>query len=110
MRDAKTWITQASHSWFRWRSMVARHCPSAKYLAARLAGQNGITVLNGVMANQVAIACRDDAQAVAVLDRVQARGKVYPRHAQLRGQKIMRASIINHATVRLTSTFWPTRS
>jgi len=82
------------------RAMIARHCALAEYLAAKLTGQNGITVLNDVVSNQVAIACRDDAQTVAVLDRVQARGKVYPSHGEWRGQKIIRASIINHATDR----------
>ena len=80
------------------REMIARHCALAEYLAARLTGQNGITVLNDVVSNQVAIACRDNAQTVAVLDRVQARGRVYPSHGEWRGQKIIRASIINHAT------------
>ncbi|MCX7287702.1 MAG: aminotransferase class V-fold PLP-dependent enzyme [Rhodobacterales bacterium] len=82
------------------RAMIARHCALAAYLAARLKGQNGVTVLNDVVSNQVAIACRDDAQTVAVLDRVQARGKVYPSHGEWRGRKIIRASIINHATDR----------
>lgn len=72
----------------------------AEYLAVKLSGQYGIEILNDVVSNQVAIACRDDAQTVAVLDRVQARGRVYPSHGEWRGRKIIRASIINHATDR----------
>ena len=69
-----------------------------RYLAAKLTAQNGIEVLNDVVSNQAAIACRDDAQTVAVLDRVQSRGMVYPGHGEWRGGKIIRALIINHAT------------
>jgi glutamate/tyrosine decarboxylase-like PLP-dependent enzyme len=82
------------------RAMVARHCALARYLADRIAGEPGLTVLNEVAANQVAIACRDDAVTAWVLDRVQSRGKVYPSHGVWRGQKIIRVSVINHATDR----------
>lgn len=79
-------------------ALLARHCALAEYLAAKLTARNGIEIMNDVVSNQVAIACRDDAQTVAVLDRVQARGRVYPSHGEWRGRKIIRASIINHAT------------
>ena len=80
------------------RAMIARHCALAEHLAVKLSGHYGIEILNDVVSNQVAIACRDDRQTVAVLDRVQARGRVYPSHGEWRGRKIIRASIINHAT------------
>jgi glutamate/tyrosine decarboxylase-like PLP-dependent enzyme len=82
------------------RAMVARHCALAQYLALRLANSPGVEVLNEVVSNQVAIACRDDAKTAAVLEMVQARGQVYPSHGVWRGRKIIRASIINHATDR----------
>jgi glutamate/tyrosine decarboxylase-like PLP-dependent enzyme len=82
------------------RAMVARHCALAAYLAERLANSPEVEVLNEVASNQVAIACRDDDKTAQVLDRVQARGRVYPSHGVWRGRKIIRASIINHATDR----------
>lgn len=82
------------------REMVARHCALAAYLAECLARSSEVEVLNEVASNQVAIACRDDDKTARVLERVQARGKVYPSHGVWRGRKIIRASIINHATDR----------
>ena len=80
--------------------MIARHCALARYLAERLSGKPGIEVLNEVVANQVAIACASDALTEEVLRRVQARGRAYPSHGVWQGRKIIRASIINHATDR----------
>lgn len=82
------------------RDMVARHCALAEYLAEQLSAAPEVAVLNEVVSNQVAIACRDDAQTAAVLELVQARGKVYPSHGLWRGRKIIRVSVINHATDR----------
>lgn len=82
------------------RDLIARHCALAEYLAERLSAEPGITVLNAVASNQVAMTCADDATTQAVLDRVQARGRVYPSHGVWRGRKIIRCSISNHATDR----------
>jgi glutamate/tyrosine decarboxylase-like PLP-dependent enzyme len=82
------------------RAMVARHCALAAYLADRLAAMPGLEVLNEVASNQVAIACRDDDSTARVLDRVQANGRVYPSHGVWRGRRIIRVSVINHATDR----------
>lgn len=80
------------------RAMISRHCALADYLAEQLSALNGITVMNEVVSNQVALACADDATTQAVLDRVQANGRVYPSHGVWRGRKIIRCSITNHAT------------
>jgi glutamate/tyrosine decarboxylase-like PLP-dependent enzyme len=80
------------------RAMITRHCALAGYLAGELTALNGITVVNDVVSNQVALACTDDATTQAVLDRVQANGRVYPSHGVWRGRKIIRCSITNHAT------------
>ena len=82
------------------RAMVARHCALAAYLAERIAAEPGLEVLNEVVSNQVAIACGDDEATGRVLERVQERGRVYPSHGVWRGRKIIRVSIINHATDR----------
>jgi glutamate/tyrosine decarboxylase-like PLP-dependent enzyme len=80
------------------RDLIARHCALAEYLAQRLQAEPGITVLNEIVCNQVALACADDATTQKVLDRVQSNGRVYPSHGVWRGQKIIRCSISNHAT------------
>jgi glutamate/tyrosine decarboxylase-like PLP-dependent enzyme len=82
------------------RAMIARHCALARYLAERLRAEPGFEVLNDVVSNQVAIACKDDATTAMVLERVQAIGQVYPSHGVWMGRKIIRVSIINHATDR----------
>ena len=82
------------------REMIQRHCTFAKDLATRLSNEAGIEVLNDVASNQVAIAFDDDDTATRVLERVQARGHVYPSHGEWRGRKIIRVSIINYATNR----------
>ena len=62
--------------------MVERHCAVARAIAARLAAEPGIAVLNEVVLNQVAVACGDgpegDAATRAVLAEVQAEGTAYP--------------------------------
>lgn len=80
------------------RELIARHCALAGYLAQEIASRPGFTLLNKVVSNQVALACADDATTQAVLDRVQANGRVYPSHGVWRGRKIIRCSISNHAT------------
>ena len=82
------------------REMIMRHCTLARHLAARLSSEPGIEVLNAVASNQVAIACENDDTTTRVLERVQERGHVYPSHGEWRGRKIIRASIINHATTQ----------
>ncbi|MEM6695862.1 MAG: aminotransferase class V-fold PLP-dependent enzyme [Pseudomonadota bacterium] len=80
------------------RAMIARHCALATYLADQLAEMPGLNVMNDVVCNQVAIACGDDDTTARVLEQVQARGRVYPSHGMLNGRRIIRVSIINHAT------------
>lgn len=84
------------------REMVSRHCSLARRIAERLAAEPGIHVLNEVAANQVALVCgeSDDADRLtkAVLDAVQARGRVYPTHGEWRGRFIIRVSVISYAT------------
>jgi len=80
------------------RSMIARHCALATYLADRLAADPGIEILNDVVLNQVAIACKTDEVTTKVLERIQERARVYPSHGAWRDRQIIRVSVINHAT------------
>jgi glutamate/tyrosine decarboxylase-like PLP-dependent enzyme len=84
------------------REMIVRHCRLAERIARTLAAEPGLTVLNQIHANQVAIACgsagpEGDAQTMRVLKRVQERGKVYPSHGEWAGRRIIRASVIGYA-------------
>ena len=84
------------------REMIARPCALAERLARRLEAEPGITVVNEVASNQVSVTIGDgeegDRLTHAVLDRVQARGKVYPTHGEWWGRAIIRNSIIGYAT------------
>lgn len=80
------------------RAMISRHCTMAGQVAARLASVPGFEVMNEIASNQVAVCCVTDALTSAVLDRVHARGKVYPSHGEWRGRRIIRISITNYAT------------
>lgn len=80
------------------RAMIADHCALAVYLAEKLAAEPGITIMNDVVLNQVAIACETDEITTKVLDRIQQRARVYPSHGVWHDRQIIRVSIINHAT------------
>jgi glutamate/tyrosine decarboxylase-like PLP-dependent enzyme len=82
--------------------MVERHCAVAKAIAARLATEPGIAVLNEVVLNQVAVACGEgpeaDALTRAVLAEVQAEGTCFPSHGHWRGREIIRVSVSSGPT------------
>jgi len=82
------------------RKMIARHCALAVYLADRLTAVPGITIMNEVVLNQVAIACETDDLTTKVLARIQERARVYPSHGAWQNRQIIRVSIINHATTK----------
>ncbi|WP_165354651.1 aminotransferase class V-fold PLP-dependent enzyme [Tropicimonas sp. IMCC6043] len=83
------------------REMVARHCRLAERIARTVAAEPGLHVLNRIHSNQVAMTCGEgaegDALTMRVLQRVQARGRVYPTHGEWAGRKIIRASVIGYA-------------
>ncbi|MEM8541307.1 MAG: aminotransferase class V-fold PLP-dependent enzyme [Pseudomonadota bacterium] len=84
------------------RELVGRHCYLAQMIADRLSEEPGLTVLNEVASNQVALTCGNEkdgnSQTQAVLRNIQARGKVYPTHGEWRGRFIIRVSVIGYAT------------
>ncbi len=85
------------------RELVARHCRLAARVATALGAVPGVTILNTVHCNQVAITFGQgavgDRQTDAVLRIIQQRGKVYPTHGAWRGRHIIRVSIIGYATM-----------
>jgi len=85
------------------RDLISRNCAIARRMADTLAAEPGITVLNRVNLNQVAVAFGPqgdvgDRQTRAVLERVQAEGVCYPSHGRWRGRTTLRLSISGHTT------------
>ena len=80
-------------------TMVERHCSLARRLAARLAAEPGIAVLNDVVLNQVSVQFGGDDEATrAVITRVQAGGVLFAGGAQWHGRWTMRFSVISAPT------------
>lgn len=87
------------------REIVARHCDCARHLQQLLSNQPGITILNDVVINQLAIAF-GESQDMTVNDRyteqvianVQAENRVYVSGASWQNRQIMRVSIISQHT------------
>ena len=84
------------------REMVARHCALARKAADELACVPGVTILNDVVLNQVAVSFGDgevgDDLTDQVLSIVQKNGLVYPTHGEWRGRRIIRISVIGYKT------------
>lgn len=83
-------------------ALILRHHQLAARIACTVAAEPGLTVLNDVVFNQVALCCgagaEGDRQTEAVLREVQARGRVYPSHGVWRGRQIIRISVSGYAT------------
>ncbi len=86
--------------------MIARHCRCAARLAETLDREPGISILNDVVINQVAIAFgRDeepaavrDQYARAVIDEVRRENTSFVGGAQWKGRQILRVSVIAGGT------------
>lgn len=79
--------------------MVSRHCRIARAMAARLADEPGVDVLNEVELNQVIVRFGDsDDLTQAVIDRIQDDGTCFVGGARWRDQWVMRISVISWPT------------
>jgi glutamate/tyrosine decarboxylase-like PLP-dependent enzyme len=79
--------------------LVDRCCDHAEWIAARLAEENGIDVLNDVVLNQVLVRFDDDDEVTAaVVERVAAEGVCWLSGSTVRGQAVMRVSIVGWQT------------
>jgi glutamate/tyrosine decarboxylase-like PLP-dependent enzyme len=82
--------------------MIERHCALARRMAARLAAEPGIEVLNEVELNQFAVRfgagdedpARRDALTLATVERIQAAGVCYVGAMRWRDREVMRVSVI----------------
>jgi glutamate/tyrosine decarboxylase-like PLP-dependent enzyme len=80
-------------------AMIAEHCRIAGWMAARLAGEPGIAVLNAVTLNQIILRFGDDDRlTLATIARLQSDGTAYAGGGQWRGTWVMRLSITGGPT------------
>ena len=75
--------------------MIARHCRLARRMAATLAAEPGVVVVNQVVLNQIIVRFGDDAGTRATIRRVQEDGIIFAGGATWRGQWVMRLSVIS---------------
>jgi glutamate/tyrosine decarboxylase-like PLP-dependent enzyme len=100
-RGFAAWATLRSLGRIGIAELVRGHCALARRLAARLADEPGLRVLNTVWLNQVIVACGDgpievrDALTRATIAELQNRNEVMVGGADWRGQWVMRLSIIS---------------
>ena len=87
------------------REMVSRHCRCARHLRDYLAGEPGITTLNDVVLNQLAIgfACgpldeESNRLTDAVIRELAVENTSFVEGALWQGRKIMRVSVISRST------------
>ncbi len=86
------------------RDLIARTCRLARRMAARLAAEPGITILNEIALNQVLVefggGASGDTAAVTrdVIARVQADGTCWAGGASWQGHEAMRISVSNWST------------
>lgn len=86
------------------QEMIDRHCAVARVIAARIATESGLHVLNEVNLNQVVVACGDqdddraDEWTQATLAMVQSEGNAYPSHGRWHDREIIRVSVTSGLT------------
>ncbi|MCX2975438.1 aspartate aminotransferase family protein [Halieaceae bacterium IMCC8485] len=85
--------------------MISRHCNGARYLLEQLEVEAGLTVINDVVLNQLAIAFGEGEPLVernrltdAVITELARENTSYVTGAEWQGQKILRVSIISQRT------------
>jgi glutamate/tyrosine decarboxylase-like PLP-dependent enzyme len=85
--------------------MVERNCRVAQVMAARLASEPGVSVVNDVVLNQAIIRFGSDAGdvegdrlTVATIRRIQADGTCFASGASWRDRQVMRVSVTNGET------------
>jgi glutamate/tyrosine decarboxylase-like PLP-dependent enzyme len=84
--------------------MIRRHCRIARTMAKALAAEPGISILNEVELNQLAVRFgtdqpdqRSDALTTKVINRIQEDGTCFAAGARWKGRSIMRLSVISWA-------------
>lgn len=99
-RGFSVWAVMQSLGRLGISDIVERHCDAAHRLATALRRLNGVTVVNRIHLNQLAVAfdgpsgCAGTDVAIAL----NAQGRYFVRTAEWRGRTVLRFSIINGAT------------
>jgi glutamate/tyrosine decarboxylase-like PLP-dependent enzyme len=85
--------------------MIERHCRVARLIAARLASEPGVAVLNDVKLNQIIVRFggseeseRFDRMTTDTIERIQSEGTCFVGGAKWRGRQVMRVSVIGFET------------
>lgn len=86
-------------------SMIARHCAIVRHMAARLAAEPGIAIVNDVVLNQAIVRFgadlpddKGDALTRQTIARIQQDGVCFAGGAEWRGRWVMRISVTGWAT------------
>ena len=85
--------------------MVERNCAAARHVAAKVAKEQGIALLNDVVLNQAIIRfgadldeAAGDALTSGTVAELQRRGQLFAGTARWRGLQVMRLSVCNYQT------------
>lgn len=85
--------------------LVRNHCGLARHLASRLAHEPGVSILNEVVLNQLALAFEDPASSVDtdtltgdVVTAIQKENRSFVEPAAWKGRRVMRVSIVSATT------------
>ncbi|HYE84926.1 MAG TPA: aminotransferase class V-fold PLP-dependent enzyme [Vicinamibacterales bacterium] len=79
-------------------NIIHRNCALARRMAARLAREEGVAILNDIALNQVLVRFKDDGTTRDVIARVQAEGTCWAGGTVWHDQQAMRISVSNWST------------
>ena len=111
-RALKVWFTLKEHGARRLGAAIERNCDQARYLAAQIAGTDGLELMAPVALNIVCFRFRRAGLSPAELDRLnveivadlQESGVAAPSTTSLSGRTAIRVCLTNHRTRQATST------
>src|SRR5205807_6987748 len=78
--------------------LVERCCSLARRFAEKLAGIDGVEVVNDVVLNQVLVGFGDDERTEGVIRQVQRSGECWMGSTTWHGERLMRISVSNWRT------------
>lgn len=99
-RALKLWLSLRYHGLAAFRESIATDLRLAQRLAGRIVEEPRLELLAPVELSAVCFRLKsgDDAKNAAVLQRVNARGRVYLSNATIAGRFALRACMVNHRT------------
>ena len=106
-RALKLWLSLRYHGLSAFREAIGRNIKQALHLARLIDESSRLEIMAGVELSAVCFRYKGDGRYseeelnvmnAAILERVNARGRVYLSNASLRGKFALRACIVNHRT------------